>query len=505
MHTPTGPPGTAAQSKVLSAVAAGALPSRSITARTVGAATPMTVVAGVVPTGIAATGGNAFPVVFIAIAAVLAVFFVGYLAAARRFPPVDASGAFYTLIRHGLGRHTGVGAAWVAVAAYTALTLGLFGLIGSTVTPLLSAVFAVSVPWQVVAVAAVAIVGALGLVGINVGTRLLIILVTLEIAMILIVSVANWANPAPGGDSLASLDPRLLLAPLAVTAARLALGILGYVGNELTVNHTHDARSGHHGVAQATYATLTVLTVVYVLGASGMSVTLGPDQAVAAAHTNPGGMFVGTALTSLGTVAADIVRVLFATSVLAGAISFHGATSRYCYFLGRDRTAPRVLGRPSRRHGTPFVASLTQTALALAAIIIVSALDADPVLVLFYIGGTAGAAGILILLTLTAVATAVTFLRPHPEHPTRRGAITTAAVTSSTLLTVLTATVLIELDTLLGVSPDSALPTIVRLTYVTFFGLGVLWAAVMRLRTPELYRTIAATAAPAAPTEESGL
>ena len=120
-------------------------------------------------------------------------------------------------------------------------------------------------------------------------------------------------------------------------------------------------------------------------------------------------------------------------------------------------------------------------------------LHADPVLTLFYIGGTAGSAGILILLSLTSVAIAVMFLRSGTTHPARRGWVAAAAVTASVLLGALTVTVLVTLDTLLGVAPDSPLPTVVRLTYAAFFLAGVAWALGLRVRHPRAYATIAET------------
>src|SRR5690349_5111177 len=65
------------------------------------AAAPLLVTAGVVTTGYAVTGVTGFPLAFLVIGAVLAVFSVGYVAMA---PHVANAGAFYAYISHGLGR-----------------------------------------------------------------------------------------------------------------------------------------------------------------------------------------------------------------------------------------------------------------------------------------------------------------------------------------------------------------------------------------------------------------
>ncbi|GAA4261607.1 hypothetical protein GCM10022255_094860 [Dactylosporangium darangshiense] len=72
------------------------------------AAAPMTVVACGATTGWAVTGVKGIPIAYLAIAAVLAMFSVGYTAMSRR---IVNSGAFYSYIAQGLGRAAGVAAA----------------------------------------------------------------------------------------------------------------------------------------------------------------------------------------------------------------------------------------------------------------------------------------------------------------------------------------------------------------------------------------------------------
>ncbi|MEV5721749.1 APC family permease [Amycolatopsis mediterranei] len=478
----------------------GGLSAPSITARVVSAATPMTVVAGVVPVGIAATGAN-FPLVFLMVAGVYALFCGPYLAASRCYPTNDASSAFYSLIRHGMGKVIGVGAGWVAVAAYTALTLGLYGLIGSVLSPLLSALFAVAIPWQVVACGAALLVGGLGLLPITAPTRLLSVLVVCEAAMILVVTVANLAHPAPGAGIGAALNPHQLGAGTSRLSAQLALAVLGYIGTELTVVHTEKARSGHRGVAWATYAAIAVLTVLYFLAPVGLSVTLGVEGVVTAAQADPAGLFGSTAHSNLGAAAATLMQALLGTSLLAGAVSFHGTTSLYALYLGRSHGAPAIIQKASRRHGTPYVASVAQTVLALLAILIVSISGADPVTVLFYLGDTAGAVGILALLLLTALAAAIILMRRTPvaahdpaaagsDQVTHRGWAAAAAVAATAVLGVLIATVMVKLDTLLNVPTDSPLPAIVQMSYLLVLLAGAAWAGWHWLFRPEIFAKI---------------
>ncbi|WP_026423293.1 amino acid permease, partial [Actinokineospora inagensis] len=189
---------------------------------TASAATPLTVCAAIVTTGLAATGKLGLPLAFIIIAAVLAVFSVGYVAMARRVPN---AGAFYTYVSLGLGRPAGVGASWVALLAYNALQIGLYGAIGPTLAPLLAKWFGVDVPWWGIALVAWAVVAVLGLRRIKHSARVLLVLLAAEVALLLVYSVANVAHPAPGGPNLAGLNVGDLLG--AALGPLLGLAVLG--------------------------------------------------------------------------------------------------------------------------------------------------------------------------------------------------------------------------------------------------------------------------------------
>ena len=93
----------------------------------VAASAPLTVVAGGVPTSFAVTNLLGIPLVYVIIAVILLVFAVGYAAMSRH---VANSGAFYTYVSKGLGQAWGVSAALVALVAYNAMQVGIFGLYG---------------------------------------------------------------------------------------------------------------------------------------------------------------------------------------------------------------------------------------------------------------------------------------------------------------------------------------------------------------------------------------
>ncbi|GAB2937190.1 hypothetical protein GCM10027280_26710 [Micromonospora polyrhachis] len=156
------------------------------------AATPLTVVAGVVTTGYATTGLTGIPVAFALVGVVLAVFSVGYVAMARR---MANAGAFYAYIARGIGRPAGVGAAWVALLSYNALQVGLYGAIGAAVGPLVEQWIGIHVVWWVIALAAWATTAVLGLLRVDINSTVLAVLLLAEVAVIVAYSVADLAHP----------------------------------------------------------------------------------------------------------------------------------------------------------------------------------------------------------------------------------------------------------------------------------------------------------------------
>ena len=67
---------------------------------------PLTVVAGVFATALAVTGLQGLSIAVLAIASVMLLFVVGYMAMARH---IRNAGAFYAYVAQGIGRPVGVG------------------------------------------------------------------------------------------------------------------------------------------------------------------------------------------------------------------------------------------------------------------------------------------------------------------------------------------------------------------------------------------------------------
>ena len=307
------------------------------------AAAPLMVTAGVVTTGYAVTGMTGIPLAFVVIGVVLVVFSVGYVAMARY---VANAGAFYAYITHGLGRPLGVGSAWVALLAYCALQVGLYGVIGAATVPLLGQWFGVEPAWWVIALCCWLLVAVLGVLRVDVNGTVLAVLLLAEIAVILLLDVADLTHPAGGAISFDALAPANLTQPGA--GAILALAMLGFVGFESAVVFSEESKDPRRTIRVATYASVAIMAGLYCLSAWAMTVAVGPDQIVDRSREQGPEVMFTLAAEHLGATVADIAHTLLATSILAGMISFHNTTARYAFALAFGRRVKSVRSTSTR-------------------------------------------------------------------------------------------------------------------------------------------------------------
>lgn len=485
--TPPTSPGRAPAGGLSTRLATERLGVPALVAFVITAATPLTVVAGVVTTGIAMTGRIAIAIPFALIGLILGLWAFGYVAMARH---ISNAGAFYAFISHGIGRPLGIGAAWIALAAYAALTVGLYGLIGIAAPPLIEQFTGVAVPWWAAALACWALVSLLGSRAVNVNGRILAVLVVLEIAIIAAVSGANLAAPAGDELSFTAVNPGELATPGA--GAVLALAVLGYIGIEAPTVYAEECKDRQRTVPHATAWSIVILAVLYTTASWAMATAVGDERIVERARNEGIDLFFALAEQHFGAGAgaATLGYVLLVTSIVAAAISFHNTTSRYIFALGREQVLPPRLGRTAPRTGAPVAASLALSGTGLIVIVLYAGLDLDPLVHLFYYGGTSGGLGVLLLITITSLAVVRYFTHRAGPVWTQRIAPAVAFV----LLGLVTGLALIHFDALLGTEPDSVLPTVIPSVYAALAAVGVIWGLVLRRRRPDVYDRIGAGA-----------
>ncbi|GAA4973404.1 APC family permease [Kineococcus glutinatus] len=460
---------------------AGALGTAGITSMVVAAAAPLTIMAGIAPLAIS-IGGVGAPAGYLAAGVVLAVFAIGFTTMTRL---TSGAGAFYSYITLGLGRSAGAGAGLLAVVAYNALQIGVYGLLGTQFRDAFARFTGLEVPWWVFAALGIAAVWWLGRRGIDVGAKVLGVLLAAETLILVLLVAGVLARGGADGLNLSSFTPEALGQPG-------MFGILGFcfaafMGFESTALYRAEARDPDRTIPRATYLAVAFLGLFYCLVAWSVVQAFGDEQVVAAAGADPVGLFFTAMDTYVGTWASDVMYVLVLTSVLASQIAFHNAINRYALSLAHDGLLPRALGHTHPRYLSPATAGAVQSVLAAVVVAGFAVAGADPYYQLVLLVNTPGAVGVVLLQATTSAAVLAYLWRHHRGEPgTRLALVASAAATA--LLTVALWFLVRHIDhlTAAGAALNAVLVGLVPAVLLA----GALWARLLRARRPEVFARI---------------
>jgi amino acid transporter len=383
----------------------------SIVFMVVAAAAPLGVIGGVVPLGIANGNGTGFPATFIIATVILLLFSVGFTALT---PYVEDAGAFFSYVRQALGLPIGIGIAFVAIVSYVAIEAGVYGLLGPAGASIVELFGGPAVPWWVFAAVAFAVTTYLGYRNIELSSRVLAVLLSAEIAIVVILDLVIVARGGDHGLSTGIVDPSAILS--GSVGIGLLFAIISYVGFEATAIFRDEARDPERTIPRATYVSLLLIGVFYAVTSWALISGWGDEQAVARA-TEHGSTFLGdTAARYIGTVGADVITVLYFTSLFACILAFHNVVARYVFALAQKDVLPAALSRPHAKHGSPHTASLWISGFVALSILAAVLFGLDPAGQFYTWFAGATTVGIVVLLIATSAAVLVFFGRDRRGH-----------------------------------------------------------------------------------------
>ncbi len=460
----------------------------------IAASAPLTVVAGGIPSNFAVTGNVGIPLSFIVLGVCLVLFAVGYAAMSAH---IRNAGAFYAYIAQGIGRATGVGAAWVALISYNAMQIGIYGLFGFASASFVNAKLGLIVPWWVTALVGFVIVGWLGINKVDLSAKIIGILVGLEFVAVIVFDVVAFAV-SPDGVSGAGLAPSNLFT--AGVGAALAFSMAAFMGFESAAIYSEEAKDPARSIARATYIAVGIISLFYAFSGWAMTIGTGPGKIIAESQKfGPDLLFVF--LSGHGEViVSDIAQVLFITSLLAALIAFHNAVARYVFSLGRESVLPRGFARVNARHA-PVAGSLTQSALALVmlAVFAVAGIGSSlgelyPVLTFFTWLTNTAAFGLVLLLVLISVAV-IGYFRKHAAGYSLWTRLVAPALATLSLGAVFVL-IVVNFNVLIGTQGFSPLSVILPALVVVPGIAGLFWGLRLKRDRPEIYRGIGFGGAP---------
>jgi amino acid transporter len=441
---------------------------------------PLLVTAGLIPSAYAATGLTAEPAALLVVGLVLCVFTVGYATYAKYIPN---AGALYAMIAQGLGKPTGVGAAFVALIAYNMLQIGIYGMFGPTMRDFAATNFGWNLPWWTWALLLWAVVGSLGLRRVDLNSLVLGVFSLIEIILVTTLTIRGLMHPAAGAIHAGSLSPLSLRG--AGFGPLVAIAVLAFTGFEQTAVYSEEARNVRRTIPHATYLALIGIGVVYIAASFAMNVHYG-SATVTTAQTQGSGMLFALGsglLTSAG-------HTLFLTSLFAAALGFHNACWRYTYSLGREGVLPTLFARTGRAN-IPRWSSGLQSLIGFGAIVLTGINHWDPTTRLFYWMGTTGGFLVLLLLAATSFAVIRFFLvtKNADARDEPRAAWLVAPAIAGVVLCIMIILCVQQYALLLGVTPGSPAATVLpALSLVGLLGAG--WAMILKRRARHIYDLI---------------
>lgn len=440
-------------------------------------AAPLGVIASSMPIMLLLTEGYILPIYYIIAGAIFILFSVGFVSVSRFVP---RAAAFYTYIQAGLGRVPGVASSILTVVSYVVMVAAIHVYSGLLTSDLLMGYFNIETPWWFWTLVQVAVIGFIGFRNVDLGVKVLFILVGVEIAFILIMNAFTLFQGGAEGLSARPFDASL------INGSTLGMGVMfaamGFFGFEAITVFRGESKDPERTVPRATYTALVGVAIFYVFTSWVVVMGTGPDGAVAAALANPEFVIVQQAVTYVGAVFGDLLQVLIITSLFACALAFHNVIARCQFNLGRSGVAPKWIGKAHSKLNSPSRSSLIVTATSLALIAIPIFSSIDPYLDFYVWMAGAGALGIIALMVLTSVSIVAFFARTKLDRRPWNSLIA-PSITALGLL-VLLVFVLINFPLLAG--GDTA-ALVIGFAMLAIVVVGLIYGVVLKVKRPAAY------------------
>lgn len=455
------------------------LSARHVVFFVVAAAAPLGFAVGSTPLAIG-RGGVGTAGMFLVVGAFLAIFAAGYTAMTRFVPN---AGALFSYIAAGLGRPLGLGTAFVAVLAYAIAATGAIGPFAVFASQAVASITGVQTSWEPWAFGGLAAMGILGVLNVELNIRVLGIIMLVEVAVLIVLSVGIVAAGGAEGLSLQAFRPDTIVGgELGVV---LLVVFAAFAGFEATALFREEVRDPVATVRKATYGSIILIALFQAIVTWAIIQAFG-STAVSIANEKPTEMFTIAASRYVGSGFAEVITLLVVASWFASILAFHNATARYLYALGRDHAIPQMFARKSQHNGSAWVASLFHTAFSAVVILFCAVQGLDPYLDLFVVGSVPVAVSIPAMELLTAIAIFAFFWRDNRGVSAWEGRI--APAISAVALAVVVVFVVINIPMFTG--REGAINWILPSLNLVVLALGVARALWMRSKRPAEYKLI---------------
>jgi amino acid transporter len=277
---------------------------------------------------------------------------------------MPSAGGYYTYVSRALHPRAGFLTSWMYVL-YAPLAGGpIYGYFGFILASELKSNYQINVPWLwwVCVLVGAPLIAFLQHRGIRISAQLMLILGSLEILIVLALSISGFASPGPGGFTFSVFDfaKKTSLEGFALAVVFSIQGLTGWEGAAPLAEETRDPR---RNVPRATMLSICILGVLLIIAYWGQILgwgvnrlsslpTAGELPGLTLAHTYWGGAWV-------------IVLLAFLNTTIAVCLATANVGTRMWYRMAKGGSFPKQLAKVDPKFKTPTNAILVQLALAL--------------------------------------------------------------------------------------------------------------------------------------------
>jgi amino acid transporter len=304
--------------------------------------------------------GKAAPLTYLAAFVVCLMLAVPMVGLARHLP---SAGGFYTFVSTGIGPKAGFITGWLYAVMVTIVPAALAAFTGEIISEELDSQFGLNLPWWPYALVVLAICLAAAYRGISISIKALVVMTTFEMIVGLGLALTGLVNPGPGGLNASGFNPGSITDGSAFFLA-IVLSIFAFTGFESAAAVGEESRDPKRLVPFAIVGSLVLIGLFYCVTAWGLQIGWGTDDLKALADSPSAPAFV-LADRLWGDHASLIVLIALVNSGLGVCIACTTSATRTLYGMARTGALPVTLAKVQPRHGTPIVAVLLQSGVAL--------------------------------------------------------------------------------------------------------------------------------------------
>lgn len=441
---------------------------------------PLSVVSGFIPLTIM-FGGEGAPLGFVVATAILLLFSIGYVTMTKHVPK---PGAFYAFISMGLGKATGLGAAFLAVLSYLLVYAGNYAWFGISVGALVESLGGPATVWWLWALVGWAGVSILGYFNIELSAKVLTTVMALEVALVMVVNAFVLAKGGTEGLSAEPFSPaKFLEGNFGVT---MLFAILVFMGFEATALFRDEVRNPGKVIPRATFGAVIFVGILYTVSTYALVTAFGSDAVTVSTET-PTEMFPIAISQYVASSLVPIAFVLISTSVIAASLSIHNVIARYIYNLACDRALPHTLAKVHGKHHSPHRASNGLALLTGVIMALMAVLPLDEMLLYAQLIGI-GSVGVLSLMAIVCVSVIAWFLARGSSIRENSFKTYMAPGVAGLSLVAVVVFACLNLDLLVGGEPGQYNWLLIPLAVVFIAGISV--ALNFRRSKPGLYQRL---------------